>query len=185
MNYWDAGPFCFGGAQGVLIGAHGCKQGTYACSNAVSIELSRLLGYLQAFMRLAHWFNILERALYNRDGPHLSHLVAPLAQRTAEGAVGRCHLCITYSNNSANAMVIGLYLCTLMQVQTPSMVISCNALSTHVMDPQSQAATAGHQSCSHSSLRLCCKLIVAETAPLQRRSSGMGSGDRSFEGARA
>lgn len=78
------------------------------------------------------------------------------------------HRCITYSNNCTDVLVIGRCGYTLMQVQITSTDMNFNALLVHVMDPRFPA-TAGHKSCSHSSLRLCCKPIVAQAAPLQRR----------------
>lgn len=118
MSYWHAGPVLFWGAQGVLIGACGFQQGHQAYSNAVSMELSSSLGCTKAFLRLAHLSNILERALYNRDGPpdtswlhRRQGYIMMLKARLAE----HC-LRATHNNIHTEATVIGMNICTLMQV---------------------------------------------------------------------
>ena len=106
------------GAQGVLIGACGFQQGHQACSNAVSMELRSSLGCTTAFWRLAYLSNILERALYDRDGPpdtswlhrRQGYIMMPKAQLAAH------RLRATHSNKHTEATVIGMNICTLMQV---------------------------------------------------------------------
>ena len=80
--------------------------------------LSSSLGCTKAFLRLAYLSNILERALYDRDGPpdtswlhrrqgYIMIFKAQLAEH---------RLRATHSNNHTEAMVIGINICTLMQV---------------------------------------------------------------------
>lgn len=96
----------------------GFQLGQQACSNAVSMGLSSSLGCTKAFLRLAYLSNILERALYDRDGPpdtswlhrrqgYIMIFKAQLAEH---------RLRATHSNNHTEAMVIGINICTLMQV---------------------------------------------------------------------
>ena len=109
---------CYLGRSRSLIGACGFQQGHQACSNAVSMELSSSLGCTKAFFRLAYLSNILERALYDGDGPpdtswlhrrqgYIMIFKAQLAEH---------RLRATHSNNHTEAMVIGINICTLMQV---------------------------------------------------------------------
>jgi hypothetical protein len=101
-----------------MIGAFGFQQGHQVCTNAVSMESSSSRGCTKAFLRLSYLSNILERALYDRDGPpdaswlhkrrgYIMMLKAQLAEH---------RLRATHSNMHTEAMVIGMNTCTLMQV---------------------------------------------------------------------